>query len=58
MEYIVLDTCVVMHILRGDDKGHKADTYLGEQGDQSHSMKLSTYFMIFIIFLLVQSENI
>lgn len=38
MDYIVLDTCVVMHVLRGDDKGRKAVTYLGEQGDESHSI--------------------
>ena len=38
MDYIVLDTCVVMHILRGDYKGQQAVTYLDEQDAESHSI--------------------
>lgn len=33
MEYVVVDTCIVMHIMRNDSKGQLATSYLNERAD-------------------------
>lgn len=33
MEYVVLDTCIVMHIMRNDSKGQEATRYLDDRAD-------------------------